>query len=206
MDVDLTFLIRHGEVLNPDGIVYADLDGYGLSGNGRAQAEEAARRLPPRAVVVSSPLERAFETAEIIAAETGSTVLLDEQLTEWHLADRWAGARWDSLEAEFPGELAAYLDRPWDMPFSDESLEGLAKRTATAVRDHRSAVSGPLVIVSHQDPIQAARLALTGRRLGELHVDKPGHAAIITLEGAGDSSWVERGVWTPPAGETFPPI
>ena len=38
-------LIRHGEVHNPDHVVYADLDGFGLSELGRQQARAAAARL-----------------------------------------------------------------------------------------------------------------------------------------------------------------
>ncbi len=201
-----TFLVRHGEVHNPDRIVYADLDGFALSDLGRAQAAATASRLPSGSTLVASPLERAVETAEIIAAELGSVVTIDENLTEWHLGRRWAGQGWDSLDEQFPGELTAYLEHPSELPFSPESLDALAHRTADAVRNHREVADGPLVIISHQDPIQAARLALTGRPLFDLQLDKPGHAAVITLEARRSGPWVEREVWTPDQGAPFPPI
>ena len=202
---DYVYLMRHGEVHNPQGIVYADLDGYRLSDLGRAQVAQAARRLPTRPTIVSSPLQRAVETAEVIAAEVDAPVVIDDDLTEWHLARRWAGHVWSLLDDDFPGELTAYLDHPASLPFADESLHALAERIATTVRRHRASTTGPLVIISHQDPIQAGRLALTGKPLPDLHRDKPGHAAIVTLQSAG-VDWVERGMWAPASGRPFPPI
>jgi broad specificity phosphatase PhoE len=201
-----TFLVRHGEVHNPEGVVYADLDGFGLSELGRAQASATAARLPTGSSIVASPLQRAAETANIIAGEFATSVTVDEDLTEWHLGRRWAGETWESIDERFPGELTAYLDHPHQLDFAGETLAALAARVADAVRRHRSAAYGPLVIVSHQDPIQAARLALTGRTLTDLHQDKPGHAAIITLEGSGDGTWDEVAMWAPAQGEVFPPI
>ena len=184
-----TYLLRHGEVDNPDGIVYADLDGFGLSERGRDQVVEAGRRLPAGAAIVSSPLERAAETAAILGAGLDTSVTIDPGLTEWRLMNRWAGHRWATIDTDFPGELTAYLDHPERLSFSEESLGVLAERVATAVRRHRAGTAGALVIVSHQDPIQAARLMLTGRPLAELHHDKPGHAEIVSLDGDADGGY-----------------
>lgn len=201
-----TFLIRHGEVHNPEGVVYADLEGFGLSELGRAQAAATATRLPAASTIVASPLQRAVETANIIAGDIGASVAVDEDLTEWRLGRRWAGEVWESIDERFPGELTAYLDHPHQLDFGEETLDALAARVAGAVRRHRLAAHGPLVIVSHQDPIQAARLDLTGRVLTDLHQDKPGHAAIVTLSGTGDGPWDEVAMWAPAQGEVFPPV
>jgi probable phosphoglycerate mutase len=201
-----TFLIRHGEVHNPEGVVYADLEGFGLSAVGRAQAAAAATRLPAGSTIVASPLQRAVETANVIAGDIAASVAVDEDLTEWHLGQRWAGEIWESIDERFPGELTAYLDHPHELDFATETLDALAARVAGAVRRHRLAAQGPLVIVSHQDPIQAARLALTGRTLTDLHQGKPGHAAVITLEDSGDGPWDEVAMWAPAQAEVFPPI
>jgi hypothetical protein len=50
-------------------------------------------------------------------------------------------------------------------------------------------------VVAHQDPLQAARLHLTGQPLGNLHIDKPDHASVITLEPG--SPWREVAHWKP---------
>lgn len=188
-------LVRHGEVANPDHIVYASLSGFGLSRRGRRQAEAAAAHLATRPVsaVWSSPLDRARETADLIAARFDLAVLVDPALTEWGLADRWAGTRWEDLRTVFPGELEAYLEHPTDLSFAPESLDELAARVAAAAVRAANAGDGDVVVVSHQDPIQVARLTLTGRLLTELWVDKPVHAAVVTLE----RGWREVGTWAP---------
>lgn len=199
-------LVRHGEVENPDHLVYADLPGFGLSGRGRRQAEETAARLADFdvAAVYSSPLQRAVETAVQVARPHGLAVITDRRLIEWRLADRWAGHPWERLSELFPGELEAYLAHPWDLPFSSESLDELAGRMAGAVE--RMVGRHPdrmAVVVSHQDPIQAARLALTGRSLHGLNDDKPGHAEAFVLTAA--SPWSETWRWAPDDQDEFPP-
>lgn len=198
------FLVRHGEVQNPDHLVYADLPGFPLSPTGRRQAEYTARRLPPNATVVTSPLDRAVETATIIASVGAGRIVADADLSEWGLASRWAGRPWDTLDAAFPGELSAYLAHPRDLPFSPESLDGLAQRITSVVSRHAATADGPLVIVSHQDPIQSARLLLTGRSLDTLNVDKPRHAGVVELRFDRSLPWVECAMWAPPQPAVLP--
>ncbi|MFB0944461.1 MAG: histidine phosphatase family protein, partial [Candidatus Nanopelagicales bacterium] len=59
-------LLRHGEVYNPQGVLYGRLPGYFLSDLGRKMADRAASALANRdiATVISSPMERAQQTAE----------------------------------------------------------------------------------------------------------------------------------------------
>ena len=75
--------IRHGLVANPGHVVYARLPGFGLAPEGREAAADLARTLAraPVAAVVASPLERAVETAEILAAPHGLPVSTDERLS-----------------------------------------------------------------------------------------------------------------------------
>ncbi len=191
-------LVRHAEVANPDGVVYGSLPGFGLSERGVEQARRVARYLGPRPVVAvwSSPLERALRTAEEIAARSGAPVHVDFALTETGLADRWAGHRWDALEKDFPGELESYLSDPMDISFSPESLDQVAGRVCTVIRRlEESHPHGDVVVVSHQDPIQAARLRLTGRRLTSFHEDKPPTAGVITLRPG--AAWTEETSWAP---------
>ncbi|MYD04604.1 MAG: histidine phosphatase family protein [Acidimicrobiia bacterium] len=177
-------LVRHGEVENPDQLVYADLKGFGLSRKGRLQAAWAGNHLAdhPVRAVYTSPLDRALETARSIAVPHGLRPLILEELTEWTLLSRWAGRPWADLDAYYPGELDNYLSNPIQMDFASESLAGLARRMADVV--NRLADRHPdqdLVVVSHQDPIQAAYLYLLGYFLGELHTDKPDHGEVISL-------------------------
>ncbi len=200
-------LVRHAEVDNPKGLVYASLPGFPLSPLGRRQAAETADMLAGKSplAVVTSPLDRAVETASAIADAAGTSISIDERLTEWALAERWAGAAWDDLPAIFPGEVEAYLAQPTRLDFSSESIESVATRVIESVRDHTSSAGrGDVVFVSHQDPVQATRLSLTGRPLEDLHVDKPGHGSIVSLARR-DHAWAEIEKREPAQGPSFPP-
>ena len=201
-------LIRHGEVDNPHHVVYADLPGYGLSATGYRQAGDTAEHLAsaPISAVISSPLLRARQTAEAIAAAHGLELEIDDRLTEWAGGVRWAGVGWSDLDEVFPGELTAYLEDPLNITFGPESLQECGQRTAAAARDWESRVaSGEVVVVSHQDTIHAGRLELTGAWRPDYHADKPEHASVVTLVPR-EGDWDEVEYWAPAQGEPFPPV
>ena len=77
-------LIRHGEVYNPDGVLYGRLPGFRLSDKGNRQAQAVADALADRDIVavIASPLQRAQETAAPIAARHNLTVDTDPDLIE----------------------------------------------------------------------------------------------------------------------------
>ena len=200
------FLVRHGEVENPDRVVYADLPGFGLSERGRAEAAAAASFLAPLSVtaIYASPLDRAQETASFISDACGAPIGTRDDLTEWLVARRWKGVTWEDLPTAFPGELEAYLDHPTDLPFAEESIPQLGNRIAAAVTELAAAHSKErIAIVSHQDPIQAGRLTLRGLPLAELHINRPGHCDVLTLEPG--EPWQEIGHWVPTIGGPPPP-
>ena len=193
-------LIRHGEVENPDNLVYADLQGFTLSAAGRRQAAAVADRLRclPLGAVVASPLDRAVATATPIAAGGGCLVEVDERLTEWHLSKRWAGTRWKALPEVFPGELEAYMDHPFDLTFSPEPLAAVAARVSAAVQEWSTDYYyADVAFVSHQDPIHAARRFLTNAGINDYHIDKPEHGSVSTLERSGNG-WSLTDYWAPP--------
>ncbi|MEE9299056.1 MAG: histidine phosphatase family protein [Acidimicrobiia bacterium] len=202
-------LVRHGEVLNPDGIVYGDLPGFFLSDAGRAQTVTAAARLSgvPVDALVVSPLERARATAEPIAAVVETKLLIDDRLTEWAIGTRWAGVAWHDLPIRFPGEVEAYEEHPDDLPFLSETLADLANRMHDVIVELGELhPGGTAVLVSHQDPVQVLRLRLIGRDLSNLHADKPSHGSVISLRANG-STWVEESSWSPPIDSAaFPPV
>ena len=180
--------------------MYAALAGFGLSDLGWRQAEATAQHLADLevAAVLSSPLQRAVETAATIASPHRTAVKADERLQEWALGTRWAGRPWEVLPDEFPGELEAYLEHPHELPFSPESLAELADRVAAAIAAMWASLPHPghLIVVSHQDPIEAVRRRLTGRGFESFHGSKPAHATAITLVPDG-ARWDEWDVWTP---------
>lgn len=201
-------LVRHGEVHNPHGVVYAGLPEFSLSELGRSQAAAAADHLADSgaSVLVTSPLDRALETAQFIAARLALEPLLDDGLTEWGLSTRWAGTAWSDLDQAFPGELSAYAANPAELPFSPESLTELATRTEQAIHRVESGDGDIAIVVSHQDPIQALRRRLLGLGFANFHTDKPTHAAVVTLERQ-QEVWQEVESWSPPIhSPAFPPV
>lgn len=180
------------------------MTGFGLSPHGLDQARKVGRYLSPRAVVAiwSSPLEHSLRTAEEIAARSSVPVRVDQGLREWSIADRWEGQPWSSLPDAFPGELEAYLEQPERLEFATETIGELADRVADVARRlDRDHPHGDIVIVSHRDPIQAARLRLTGAALAGLHSAKPGSGAVVTLRPG--VTWAEETVWQPGESPSF---
>ena len=166
LPVTVVHLMRHGEVHNPEGVLYGRLPGYQLSALGREMAETVARFLAGHDIVrvVASPLERAQETAAPIAAAHDLPVQTDDRLIE-------AG---NVFEGKTFGVGDGALSKPavWRHlvnPFTPswgEPYEEIAARMTGAIRDARAAAEGhEVVLVSHQLPVWTVRSKLEGRRL-----------------------------------------
>lgn len=162
----IVHLVRHGEVHNPDGILYGRIPGFRLSDRGQKQALVVAEHLRDRDVthVVCSPLERARQTASPIADSHRIDLTVDERLIE--AGNVFEGQRvsvgdgalrdprnWPKLRNPF---------RPsWGEPYLD-----IAHRMLAAVHRAREAATGhEAVCVSHQLPIVSVRRFVEGRRL-----------------------------------------
>ncbi|MCW2655599.1 MAG: hypothetical protein JWR32_6575 [Mycobacterium sp.] len=159
-------MMRHGEVYNPDGILYGLLPGFHLSEKGRAQALAVADALAGNDIVLvaASPLERAQETAAPIAARHGLGVTTDPDLIE--AANFFEGKRIS------PGDGAWRDPRFWWMlrnpfrPSWGEPYKDIAARMTTALEKARAKAAGhEAVCVSHQLPIWTLRRKLSGRQL-----------------------------------------
>ena len=160
-------LVRHGEVHNPGRVLYGRLPGFRLSALGEAQAKVVGEFLAARPVgyLVSSPLERAKQTAAPLAATLGLDVAIDERLIE---ADNRLEGR---AVAGGKGLLTdpsnwKYFTNPvrpsWGEPYAHIAVRVLA--AARAARD--AAPDGTeAVCVSHQLPIVCARRAAENKRL-----------------------------------------
>ncbi len=181
-------LLRHGEVHNPHRLLYGRLPGYHLSELGRQMAELAAEHLADHDIVhvVSSPLERAQETAAPVAAEHGLEVTLDERVLEAENAFEGlpvAGGQGLLRHPRLWPKLVNPLRPSWGEPYTE-----LVARMRDAVVDARAAARGhEAVVVSHQAPIWMIRLATEGRSL----VHNPGHrqcslASLTSLTFVGD--------------------
>jgi broad specificity phosphatase PhoE len=159
-------LLRHGEVYNPEGVLYGRLPGYYLSELGLEMADRAAAALAQRdiAAVISSPMERAQQTAAPIAISHKLEITTNQDLIE--------------AENIFEGQRVSVgdgvLKQPktwrhlWNpfKPSWGEPYDIVAARMNAAIESARLVAQGrEAVLVSHQLPIWVARLSAERRRL-----------------------------------------
>ncbi len=159
-------LIRHGEVHNPDRILYGRIPGFRLSDTGRAQAVAAADMLADRDIVavIASPLQRAQETAAPIAARHDLPVDTDDDLIE--STNVFEGKRVSPSDGAWRNPRYWWHLRNPLTPTWGERYAEIAARMATAVDKARSRAAGhEVVCVSHQLPVWTVRQYLTGNRL-----------------------------------------
>ncbi|MFF2508820.1 histidine phosphatase family protein [Streptomyces sp. NPDC058067] len=165
-DITVVHVMRHGEVHNPEGILYGRLPDYHLSDLGRRMADRVAEHLSSRDVthVVASPLDRAQETAMPIAKAHGLDLATDPRLIE-------AG---NVFQGKTFGVGDGALRRPenwkhlvnpfkpsWGEPYVDQVVRmmGALDAAKDAARGHEA------VCVSHQLPIWILRSYVEKRRL-----------------------------------------
>lgn len=164
-EITVVHLLRHGEVHNPNHVLYGRLPGYHLSANGRMMAAAAADYFDgrPIAAVFASPLERAQETAQPVADRLDLKITTDDRLIE-------SANVLEGKSVSLAG-LAAnplnwkYLWNPFT-PSWGEPYQEVAVRVRQVVDRAREAARGQeAVCVSHQLPIWVSRLAAEGKRL-----------------------------------------
>jgi len=157
-------LVRHGEVFNPDGILYGRLPGFGLSKLGhrmaQAAADEIISRGRPVASVRVSPLQRTRESAAPVLAAVGLEPMIDDRIIE--------------PTNHFEGTvMRRALKKPQNWPFLinpvrpswGEAYTSIEKRMRAAIDDAFESVDeGDVVLVSHQLPIWISHLSVAGER------------------------------------------
>ncbi|MEN8239000.1 MAG: histidine phosphatase family protein [Actinomycetota bacterium] len=193
-------VVRHGEVFNPNHVVYADLPGFDLSATGVVQAQSLGNHLAavPVDVVLSSPLARARHTAAAISRHhDGVGVTVDPRLTETRMYPAWTGMTWDDVERRYPHQLQGYLRDATALRDVSESVGDVLERVTASVVDAIGHGHETIVVVGHQDPSQALRLSLLGRPLSALRHDPPGHASATTITRDDGGAFVEVSTWNP---------
>jgi len=158
-------LVRHGEVFNPEKLLYGRLPGYRLSDLGEQMAECVGEYLGERDVthLVASPLQRAQQTAAPLSARKGLPIHTDEHLLE--ATNVFEGKRVSVGDGVLRQPSAwRHLYNPfkpsWGEPYVD-----LAARMRLAIFAARDAARGhEAALVSHQLPIWIARLDAERRR------------------------------------------
>jgi broad specificity phosphatase PhoE len=164
-EITVVHLLRHGEVHNPDHVLYGRLPGYHLSANGRMMAAAAADYFEgrPVAAIFASPLERAQETAQPVAERLGLPIITDDRLIE--SGNVLEGKSVSLASLGLNPRNWRYLWNPF-RPSWGEPYTQIVGRVLQVVDRARDASRGrEAVCVSHQLPIWVSRLAAEHRRL-----------------------------------------
>jgi broad specificity phosphatase PhoE len=190
------YLIRHADVENPRRLLYGHLEGFQLSSLGRAQAVAVGDRLRDRGVkrIVTSPLARAVETAELVNRRLANPAIIetDPELREAEFSRYLQGLPYWQIPVRRPLWFVHKAKRGL-LP-GDEAIDQLGGRILSVVkrlaRDHPGEA---MAVVSHADPLQAAWILLDGRTHNERElyrkvVDRAG-VLEVDLEGDKPVAW-----------------
>ncbi|WP_430868813.1 histidine phosphatase family protein [Demequina aurantiaca] len=170
------FIARHGQT---DWNVEGRLQGSSntaLNDTGRQQALGAAKTLGPAVrdgvLVVTSPLDRAHETARIIAAQWGSEVHTDERFVERDYGP-WEGLSADEREKYDPLQHKAYRNGLEPEYEGYENHASVGARMVAGILDWVERAPGDLLVVTHGSASRMAimhllELPVSGRRIGNL--------------------------------------
>ena len=164
MPADRIHLIRHGEVLNPDRVIYGRLPSFRLSERGHLMARLAAEDIVSQgrkvAKLYASPLSRTQQSAEPIAAALKLTPLLEDRIIEPTNMFEGYVPNWATI-LRHPSFIFRVLNplRPgWGEPYKK-----VASRMMAAIEAAEESVeSGDVVLVSHQLPIEMVRRTVAG--------------------------------------------
>ncbi len=200
----IVHLLRHGEVHNPEGILYGRRPGYHLSDLGRRMAERVADSVRDRDIVhiVSSPLERAQETAAPVAKLLGLEIGTDARLIE--STNIFEGKSFGAGDGTLKNpknwwHLRNPLKPSWGEPYAE-----VVDRVRAAILDAREAAYGhEALMVSHQLPIWVTRLSAEKRSF--LHDPRKRQCTLCSLTSFhfGDGGLLKVS-YSEPAGDLIP--
>jgi broad specificity phosphatase PhoE len=164
-EITVVHLLRHGEVHNPNGVLYGRLPGYHLSANGRLMAAAAADFFAERpvAALFASPLERAQETARPVAERLGLEIVTDDRLIE--SANVLEGRTVTLAQLGLNPANWRHLWNPFQPSWGEPYIQVVLRMRAVIDRAREAARGREAVCVSHQLPIWVSRLAAERKRL-----------------------------------------
>ena len=170
-------LLRHGQTELSRQRRYSGRGNPELTDTGRAQADAAARYLAERGgveAVITSPLQRSYDTAAAAAKALGLEVTVDEDLIETDFG-AWEGLTFREAAERDPDLHLQWLRNTSLRPPGGESFDDVQQRVQRArnriIAEHGG---GTVLVVSHVTPIKTMlRLALDAGTsiLQRLHLD-----------------------------------
>jgi probable phosphoglycerate mutase len=165
------YLIRHAQRAGDETMLAGRAAGLHLTSTGRAQAEQLARYLArePIAHVLSSPIERARETAEPLARARGLVVDISPAITEIH-AGAWTGRTFRELDAgDSQWRRFNRLRSLTRIPGGEAMADVQARFVGEMLRLCDAFPDEAIALVSHADPIKVALACFLGAPLDFYH-------------------------------------
>ncbi|HEX2999218.1 MAG TPA: histidine phosphatase family protein [Armatimonadota bacterium] len=165
------YFIRHCEAAgNTKGVLQGRSDSD-ISGNSAKQLELVSLRLRnvPFSAIYSSPLRRAYKTAQAINRYHDLEIQKDEHLIEIDMGD-WEGRSWADIEAEGPEMLTIWNERPGDFQApGGEAIPHVAERMWQAALAIAQENDGKTVCaVSHGCAIRCLLCRALGKPVSEM--------------------------------------
>jgi probable phosphoglycerate mutase len=177
------YLARHGETESNLARLYAGRKPEPLNRTGRAQVARLAEQLTGAGLsqIWTSSVDRAVESARLVADRLSLPVRVDERLDEMQLGP-WEGRTEDEVARDFPDDYALWLDQPHLVSLEGrETLAELATRVMAVVADAHAAPDSVL-LMTHVAPIRVAVLSTLRYPLsGYKQVEIP-NACCVTLD------------------------
>ncbi len=158
MEMTKIHLVRHGEVHNPEGVLYGRKDGFHLSELGHRMAAKVGEFFEGHDIraIYASPLERAQETAAPTAASHGLEIIPEPRIIETENKFEGVNVNANRWILAHPKYWSWYIN-PFE-PSWGESYTQIVERFSAAIRDALGkAEGGEAVMVSHQLPIWVMR-------------------------------------------------
>ncbi len=158
--------LRHGEVENPEKILYGRQPGWRLSDRGQDMAvavSEWSKNLPLGAVL-ASPLQRAQETAAPVAKVHGLPIHTEARLIEATNVFEGQKFEFGSGVLKHPKSWR-HLYNPWKPSWGEPYEEQISRMLASLFAARDLAEGKDAICVSHQLPIWILRSAIEGRKL-----------------------------------------
>lgn len=164
MALQSLILLRHGQTAWNSELRMQGQRDIPISERGLAQARSAAASVAALRpdLLISSDLQRALATAQVMAEETGLPTRSDPRLRETNLG-LWQGRTRDEVRENWPAEWAAWRHAGARVaPPGGEPRVAVAARAATVVDEIDAAETGTALLVTHGGLI----VGLTARLLG----------------------------------------
>ena len=160
-------MVRHGEVDNPNGVLYGRLPNFALTTLGRQMAEASASELASSKANItrlfSSPLLRTLQSARPISEELNLSVSTENQIIE--PTNIFEGKKVGLATVSANPAYLLKLYNPFQPSWGEPYKQIVSRMTEALRRAWDQTPGGEIVMVSHQLPIWSLHLAASGKPL-----------------------------------------